>query len=237
MNCAVIVAAGRGNRFGSQIPKQFVEIGGKPVLIHTLERFENCAAIDEIILVLAAAEIEGFRRLLQKFDFSKLKKICAGGDTRAASVFEGVKNASAQTQIFVIHDGARPFVKDSEITQTIEKAKEKGASCLTAEVTDTIKEVDEKGSIIRTISRESLRRALTPQCFRADILRKAFASVENLSATATDECYLVENAGFQVAAVKGSAQNIKITFPEDLAFAEYLLNRSADFSSDAPNNF
>ena len=224
MNTAIIVAAGSGTRFGAEKPKQFLEIHGKPIIIHTLERFENCAAIDEIILVLPIDEIENFQINIEKYNLKKLAKIVAGGETRAESVLNGLNMIDAGlTEIVAVHDGARPFVTAREIAQTIEKARKTGAACLVAKVTDTIKEVTD-GKIVGTIDRANLRRALTPQCFRFEILQKAFAP-ENFNASATDECFLVEKADFAIAFVDGSAKNIKITTREDYAFAEVLLKQ------------
>ena len=224
MNTAIIVAAGSGTRFGAEKPKQFLEIHGKPIIIHTLERFENCAAIDEIILVLPIDEIENFQINIEKYNLKKLAKIVAGGETRAESVLNGLNAIDARlTEIVAVHDGARPLVTAREIAQTIEKARKTGAACLVAKVTDTIKEVTD-GKIVGTIDRANLRRALTPQCFRFEILQKAFAP-ENFNASATDECFLVEKADFAIAFVDGSAKNIKITTREDYAFAEVLLKQ------------
>ncbi|HEY8562016.1 MAG TPA: 2-C-methyl-D-erythritol 4-phosphate cytidylyltransferase [Pyrinomonadaceae bacterium] len=223
MNVAIIVAAGSGTRFGAGRPKQFLIIAGKPLLIHTLEKFENCRAIDRLILVLSEGEIANFQTLAQKFNLTKLAKIVAGGKTRAESVFNGLRAIEEETavQIVAVHDGARPFVDCAEISATVEKAKDTGAACLTALVTDTIKEVAD-GVITGTIERAKLRRALTPQAFRFEILRKAFAGAD-LSEAATDECFLVERTGQTIAVVEGSAKNIKITTPEDWQFAEILL--------------
>jgi len=224
MNTAIIVAAGSGTRFGAEKPKQFLEIHGKPIIIHTLERFENCAVIDEIILVLPIDEIENFQINIEKYNLKKLAKIVAGGETRAESVLNGLNAIDAGlTEIVAVHDGARPLVTAREIAQTIEKARKTGAACLVAKVTDTIKEVTD-GKIVGTIDRANLRRALTPQCFRFEILQKAFAP-ENFNASATDECFLVEKADFAIAFVDGSAKNIKITTREDYAFAEVLLKQ------------
>jgi 2-C-methyl-D-erythritol 4-phosphate cytidylyltransferase len=127
-------------------------------------------------------------------------------------------------EIVAVHDGARPLVSSEEITRTIQKAREVGAACLVAGVTDTIKKVD-GGKIIDTIDRAKLRRALTPQCFRYEILRRAFAENE-IGELVTDECSLVEKLGYEIATVEGSAKNIKITTPEDLVLAESLLKQS-----------
>jgi 2-C-methyl-D-erythritol 4-phosphate cytidylyltransferase len=220
MNVAIIVAAGSGKRFGTEKPKQFVEINGKPLIAHTLERFENCPAIDEIILVLPAGEIENFPRP----KLNKLRDIIAGGETRAESVYNGLRAVSEKAEIVAVHDGARPLVSCEEITATVEKAGETGAACLVSTVNDTIKEVA-GGKISATIDRTKLRRALTPQAFRFEILLKAFATAD-LSEAATDECVLVEKSGFEIAIVEGSARNIKITTPEDLRLAEIFLKQA-----------
>ncbi len=222
MNFAVIVAAGSGTRFGSATPKQFLEIGGKPLLIHTLEKFDDCAAIDEIVLILSAGEIVNFSATLEKFHFKKPVKVIAGGATRAESVRHGLGAIDAEKcEIVAVHDGARPLVSIEEISVTIAKAEEIGAACLVAKVTDTIKRTAD-GKITGTIDREPLRRALTPQVFRFETLKKAFAS-ENFDSNATDECFLVEKLGCEIAFVDGSAKNIKITTREDFAIAEVLL--------------
>ncbi|HZH34230.1 MAG TPA: 2-C-methyl-D-erythritol 4-phosphate cytidylyltransferase [Pyrinomonadaceae bacterium] len=225
MNVAIIVAAGQGKRFGSEKPKQFLELAGKPVVIHTLERFENCAAIDEIVLVLPSSETAIFFELAAKYDLRKLKSIVAGGETRAESVWRGLQAISyANTEIIAVHDGARPLVTGEEITRTIEKAGETGAAILVSPVTDTIKEIN-GDLILKTVERSNLRRALTPQCFRAEILRRVFENAANFTVAATDESFLVEKAGVSVSIVEGSSRNIKITVPEDLKIAELFLSQ------------
>lgn len=230
MNTAIIVAAGEGKRFDGgdgSIPKQFLEIAGKPLVIHTLERFEECPQIDEIILVLSAARIEEFAPIPKNNNLKKLSKIVAGGATRAASVWNGLQAINSETaEIVAVHDGARPLVSVAEISAVIEKARATGAACLVAPVTDTIKEVS-GSKIVGTIDRAKLRRALTPQCFRYEILRRALTE-NDLSEAATDESFLVEKTGAAVSFVEGSSKNIKITRREDFAVAEILLRESED---------
>jgi 2-C-methyl-D-erythritol 4-phosphate cytidylyltransferase len=224
MNTAIIVAAGSGQRFGGKTPKQFIEIAGRPLVIHTLGSFENCPEIQQIILVLPAAETAKFLQIAGKYNLKKLAKVVAGGKTRAESVWKGLNAIRPATaEIVAVHDGARPLVSVGEISATVSKAQETGAACLAAAVTDTIKEVRD-GKIVRTIDRNILRRALTPQCFRYELLRRAFENAD-LSEAATDECYLVEKLGHEISAVEGSARNIKITHPEDLIAAENLLKQ------------
>ncbi|MEO6590187.1 MAG: 2-C-methyl-D-erythritol 4-phosphate cytidylyltransferase [Pyrinomonadaceae bacterium] len=224
MNSAIIAAAGSGTRFGSKIPKQFLEIAGKPLILHTIELFENCSAIDEIILILAKNEIEKFREVSKNQQLKKLKKIIPGGKTRAESVSNGLNAVDEKCKIVAVHDGARPLVSIAEITETVEKARETGAACLAAKVTDTIKKIA-GDKIVKTIDRETLRRALTPQCFKIEILREAFANAD-LNEVVTDECFLVEKLGYKIAFVDGSAKNIKITTREDFLVAEVFLQEN-----------
>lgn len=224
MNFAIIAAGGSGKRFGAKTPKQFLEINKKPVIIHTLERFEQCPDIDQVVLVLSPSDNTHFLKLAEKYSLKKLSKIVGGGKNRAESVYNGLKSIrAAKNSIIAVHDGARPLVTSEEISATIEKAKTDGAACLVAGVTDTIKRVsDEK--IVETINRSELRRALTPQCFRYEILWQAFQQ-NDLTENVTDECFLVEKSGYKISAVEGSARNIKITHREDLALAEFLMNQ------------
>ncbi|MEO5858363.1 MAG: 2-C-methyl-D-erythritol 4-phosphate cytidylyltransferase [Pyrinomonadaceae bacterium] len=217
---AIIVAAGSGSRFKSDTPKQFLQINGKSVLEHTLERFEGASSVERIVLVLAPDFASSFDVSI----YSKLYFVAPGGPTRARSVCNGL--AMVRTDIVAVHDGARPLVTLDEIERTIAKAKETGAACLVAPVTDTIKSVS-GGEITDTLDRNKLRRALTPQVFRTELLKTAFEDKDlnmDVNESITDECYLVEKLGYPIAIVEGSSRNIKITHPEDLILAEALLN-------------
>lgn len=222
MNTAIIVAAGSGSRFNSEIPKQFHEVHGKPVICHTLERFDTSTAIDEIILVLAEDDIAGFEEISFKHPTTKPIKIVAGGKTRGHSVANGLAVTDPQANIVAVHDGARPLVTPDEIERTIARADDTGAACLVLGITDTIKEVD-GDEIVGTLDRRTLRRAVTPQAFRYDILSRAFAD-PSLYESATDECYLVEQLGVKITAVPGSSRNLKITYQDDLLIAALFLN-------------
>lgn len=224
MNTAIIVAGGSGTRFGGKTPKQFLEILGKPLIIHTLERFEKCLDINQIVLVLPTAQTSNFLQIINKYCIRKLAKIVAGGKTRAESVLNGLKAVQANNaDIIAVHDGARPLVTSEEISACISKANETGSAILVTAVTDTIKEI-KNGIIVQTIDRNQLKRAQTPQCFRYEILKCAFEKAD-LSETATDESYLVEKLGIEVSVVEGSPKNIKITTQEDLKLAESLLKK------------
>ena len=222
MNTALIVAAGSGTRFGSDQPKQFLHLLGRPVIIHCLETFQQCSAVDEIVLVVSEYGREAFESLAGRYSFSKLTSIVTGGITRAHSVKNGFEFIEPHPDAIVaVHDGARPLVTADEIERVIAKASQTGAACLVAEITDTVKRV-EAGSIVETVDRAHLRRALTPQAFRYDILRRAFEG-SPLDEAVTDECYLVERLGLPISCVEGSHRNIKITRPEDLRLATTLL--------------
>ena len=218
---AIIVAAGSGSRLNSETPKQFISLAGKPVIIHAVERFVSAPSVDTIVVVLPSQYVTELGGL----DVSKPVRVVTGGPTRAKSVLNGLGAVDSDVEVVAIHDGARPFVSVDEIERTIAKAKQVGAACLVGPVTDTIKTIRGE-EISGTLDRDKLRRALTPQAFKIDVLRRAFETAE-LSDAITDECYLVEKLGHPIAFVEGSSRNIKITHAEDLAVAEALLKEEA----------
>ena len=223
MNVAIIVAAGQGTRMGGERAKQFLELAGIPIIIHTLKAFEQCDGIQEIIVVLAAQESASFLSLAGKYSLQKLSKVVPGGITRCESVWHGLQAVRAATaEVVAVHDGVRPFITPDEITRTVNAAAEHEAAVLVAPVTDTIKEVKD-GWIVRTLMRSQLRRALTPQCFHYSLLRRAYEHADVMNTDLTDDSVLVEMLGKDVAIVEGSVRNIKITTPEDLAIAEGMI--------------
>jgi 2-C-methyl-D-erythritol 4-phosphate cytidylyltransferase len=228
MNVAIIAAAGQGVRVGGKRAKQFLELAGTPIIIHTLKRFEQCADIHEIILVLPAQDAAGFLALAGRYGLRKIARVAQGGATRAESVLRGLRAVrAATTEIVAVHDGVRPFVTPDEISRTVRAAQTAGAAILAAPVIDTIKEV-ENGLVQRTPARSRLRRALTPQCFRYEILRRAYEQAPDFGADATDDSMLVERLGGKVAVVEGDPRNIKITRPEDIALAGIILKQMLD---------
>lgn len=223
MNIAIIAAAGAGTRMASDRPKQFLLLAGQPVIFRTLQVFDECDSIDEVIVVLPAAESAGFLSLAGKYGVRKLARVVPGGATRADSVKRGLTAIRAATaEIVAVHDGVRPFVTADEISRTVETAKSDGAAILVAPVTDTIKEISDT-SVLRSLDRGVLRRALTPQCFRYELLCEAYQHADVNDPSLTDESALVEQLGRPVSTVEGSARNIKITTVEDLAIAEAIL--------------
>jgi 2-C-methyl-D-erythritol 4-phosphate cytidylyltransferase len=234
MNVAIIAAAGQGTRLGAKRAKQFLELDGVPVIIHTLRRFEQCASVDEVIVVLPAPDVAGFLAMAGRYNLRKLARVVAGGQTRAESVWRGLQSVRAATAgIIAVHDGVRPFVAPDEISRVVAAAETHGAAILAAPAIDTIKEVS-GGCVRRTLARENLRRALTPQCFRYALLREAYERARSLGANVTDDSWLVEQLGVRVVVVEGDARNIKITRPEDLAFAEILLKQELEVASREP---
>lgn len=226
MNVAIVVAGGQGVRFGGDRPKQFLEVHGSPIIIHTLRQFERCREIGSVVVVLPAEETAGFQSLMEKFALQKVTRVVAGGVTRAQSVKHGLA-AIDTAEVVAVHDGVRPLVTPDEIDAVVRAASETGAAILVAGIPDTIKDV-RSNRVINTLPRVNLRRALTPQCFRIDILKRAYEQLEQLEASAievTDDSFLVERLGVEVATIEGSARNIKITREEDLAIAEPWLKR------------
>ncbi|MGI8919957.1 MAG: 2-C-methyl-D-erythritol 4-phosphate cytidylyltransferase [Pyrinomonadaceae bacterium] len=223
MNVAIIAAAGQGTRMGGKRAKQFLELAGIPIIIHTLQAFEACEAIQEIILVLPEAEVRDFSVVVRPYQLGKVWAIVPGGATRASSVAKGLRAVTANDDdIVVVHDGSRPLVTAAEIEATVQAAELNGAAILVAPLVDTVKEVRD-GAVTGTVSRDQLRRALTPQCFRYQILRQAYEQVDELDPSLTDESALVERLGVAVSVVEGSSRNIKVTRPEDLLMAEALI--------------
>ena len=229
MNIAMIAAAGSGTRMASDRPKQFLLLAGAPIIFHTLKPFEQCESIHEVIVVLPAEESAGFVSLAGKYGLRKVARVVPGGVTRADSVKRGLMAIrSATVEIVAVHDGVRPFVTVEEIDRTVAAARTDGAAILVAPATDTIKQVSD-GSVVKTLDRSTLRRALTPQCFQYELLRQAYQRADVNDPSLTDESALIEQLGQRVSVVEGSARNIKITSAEDLVIAEGLLKEGLGF--------
>ncbi len=234
MNVAIIPAAGSGTRIGGQIPKQFLEIGGAPILVHTLRRFDECSEIGAIVVALRDDAVEPFRQSLSAFGLRKPVRLVGGGAERSDSILAALEVAREfQPELVAVHDAVRPFVTREQISLVLSKAREMGAAILALPATDTIKEVED-GLIRCTIDRQRIWRAQTPQAFRYDLLLRANreARADGLpSAMTTDDALLVERLGVPVAVIEGSPNNIKITSPEDLVIAERLFEQMNERSS------
>jgi 2-C-methyl-D-erythritol 4-phosphate cytidylyltransferase len=229
MNVAIIVAAGRGSRMGGGRAKQFREISGIPIIIHTLRRFEQCPAVAETTVVLPEGEREEFLTLSERYGLRKLARAVAGGETRALSVWNGLRSLEnvSDTDVVAVHDGVRPFVTPEEVAAAVREAEAHGAAILAAPAVDTIKEA-EGSRVARTLQRSRLWHAQTPQCFRLGLLRRAYEAAleDGAAADATDDSALVERLGFEVRIVEGGPHNIKVTTPRDFALAELIVQRS-----------
>jgi len=227
MNVAIVVAAGKGTRLGGDRPKQFLELAGVPIIVHALRQFERCREISEVVTVLPAEETAGFESAVNRFNLKKVKRVIAGGATRAQSVRRGLES-TPDANIIAIHDGVRPFVTPDEIDRVVQAAEQNEAAILTAPVSDTIKRI-EANRIVETLPRAELRRALTPQCFRFALIKRAYQDLDALEAEGrdvTDDSLLIERLGIEVVSIEGSARNIKITTQEDLVIAESILRSS-----------
>lgn len=224
--CAVIVAGGKGKRINAGINKQFIEINGKPIIYYTLKVFQLHEDIESIVLVAAPEEVDYCKReIVQKYKFSKVTHIVAGGAERRDSVFNGLK-AVENSKIVLIHDGARPFVSSDVITQGIKFASLYGASCCSVSPKDTIKIRDENGFSKKTLNRDALACLQTPQCFKYDIIYKCHEGIQELKDNFTDDTSVVEYFGHHVYLYSGDYRNIKITTPEDLLIAKSLLGEN-----------
>lgn len=229
MNVAIIPAAGSGTRFGGTVAKQFLDLAGTPIIIHTLRRFDECAEIAALAVALSPSEIERFHQQAQTSGIRKPLRIVQGGSERSDSIYNALEAiADWQPEIVAIHDAVRPFITPQQISAVIARAREVGAAILALPATDTIKEV-EAGLIKRTLDRRKIYRAQTPQAFRYELLLRAYGEARASlvpSEAMTDDAMLVERLGAPVAIVEGSAHNIKITSPEDLRLAERLFEPS-----------
>lgn len=220
----IIVAGGKGLRMGSDLPKQFIPIGGKPVLMHTLSVFHTYNPLIKIILVLPEAHQQYWNTLCAIHNFSIPHIIANGGETRFHSVKNGLAKAIESTEsvsLIGVHDGVRPFVSQEVIDNCYQSAEKSGAVIPVISVYETIRELTKKGSI--TVDRSKYRLVQTPQVFRSDILIQAYD--QPFSEAYTDDASVVEAAGRTVQLTEGNRENIKITSPFDLTIAEALLQQ------------
>lgn len=222
INSAVIAAGGSGTRMGGNVPKQFVRIGGIPIIVRTLLKFETCSDIDEIIVVVRDCDIETVKILLNEYKITKLTRIVKGGATRQASVLNGINAASGR--FVFIHDAARPFVTPEQISEVVSETHRFGAATLGVPIKDTLKTVKKDGMISETVDRENKYSIQTPQGFEIEMIRAAHREAERKGVSVTDDCALAELSGASVKVVEGSSLNIKLTTPEDIILAEGILN-------------
>ena len=215
--CAVIVAGGTGSRMGR--PKQLLPLGGIPVVVRSILAFKACPCVREIVVVTPAQNRDVISKFVADVRFAD------PGATRLASVQNGVACVPAQADVVAVHDGARPLVQSADIQTALQTAFEKGAAVLAVPVKDTVKE-GENGHVVRTLERAKLWAAQTPQCYQRALLVQSLEKF-GTQQDATDESQLVEKLGVQVQIVPSSYTNFKITTPEDLLFAEALVNENS----------
>jgi 2-C-methyl-D-erythritol 4-phosphate cytidylyltransferase len=231
---AILPAAGLGTRMGSDQPKQFLELDGVPILVHTLRRIASCERISEIIVATRGDEVSRLEERLRSEKFRQTFRVVRGGDTRQESVSAALDQVSDDIDLVLVHDAVRPFVTREQIVRVIDEAGKCQAAILGIPAMDTVKEV-KRGSlpedvalITATIPRERVVLAQTPQVFSTKLLKEAFARGKSDGVSASDEAGLVERLGHEVHVVHGSERNIKITRPSDMDLARFYLEQERE---------
>jgi len=215
----IIVAGGKGERMNANIPKQFLELQGKPILMHTIEAFNRFDKTMQIILVLPETQIDYWITLCKKHDFAVLHNIVVGGQTRFNSVQNGLKLVQSPSLV-AVHDGVRPLVSSSTIVRCFNAAEKYDAAIPVIDLIDSIRQVNEDESL--SVDRTKYKLVQTPQVFDAELLKKAYE--QEFSALFTDDASVVEALGTKIHLVEGNRENIKITTEIDLKMAETFLN-------------
>jgi 2-C-methyl-D-erythritol 4-phosphate cytidylyltransferase len=217
---AIIVAGGSGNRMKSDIPKQFLKINGLPILMHTLNAFRNYAETLKIILVLPSEQITFWNELCQEHSFQSIYTLISGGNTRFDSVKNGLQSIQGESGLVAVHDGVRPVISREIIANSFLKAAEQGSAVTSVALKDSIRKTGANGENM-AMDRASFQLIQTPQTFRLDWMKKAFATDYNDQFT--DCASVLEAAGYPIYLIPGAYENIKITTPEDLRWAEIYL--------------
>jgi 2-C-methyl-D-erythritol 4-phosphate cytidylyltransferase len=221
---AVVPAAGRGLRMGGSTAKQFLTLGGIPILVHSLRVLEASAAVTEIILTVPSADREYcLSEIVVRYKFHKITKVVPGGEQRQDSVRHGLAELDQDVDVVIVHDAVRPFLTIDMVTRAIDAAAQHGAAIVAIPMRDTIKRVGSDGLIESTVDRSRLWLAQTPQAFQHTLLQTAHRKAQIEHYHATDDAQLMEWLGHRVAIVEGSGENIKITRPEDLGIGEAIL--------------
>lgn len=228
ISTAVIVAAGKGRRMGTEISKQFLPLCGKEILAHTVEKFEKAACIRDIILVTGGDALQDVWQMAQEYGWKKIISVTEGGKERQDSVFLGLQQVPQDTEIVLIHDGVRPFVTEEILERSIAAAKETGGCVAGVPAKDTIKVCDAEGFAIATPDRSTLRQIQTPQTFRRKEILAAYEKAKADGFLGTDDASVAEHSGFPVRAIMGSYRNIKITTKEDLLIGAAFLKEETE---------
>lgn len=221
---AIVPAAGRGLRMGGSVPKQFLSLGGEPLIVHSLRILQAADTVDGIILAVPEADLDYCTNdLVRQHGFSKVTRVVAGGIERQDSVRHALEQVAEGTEIVLVHDAVRPFLTAQMVSDVIAMAEKYGAAIIALPMRDTVKEVGSDHVIQRTVDRRPLWLAQTPQAFRRQWLQEAHRKAHAEGFHATDDAYLVEWLGRSVMVVEGSGENIKVTRPEDLVIGEAIL--------------
>jgi len=224
---AIVVAAGQGKRMGSKVQKPYLEILGRPLLFYTLKNITASPLINGVGLVVGNGMVDySWQEIVKAYGLDGVVDIVEGGIERQDSVYCGLKTLPEDTDIVLIHDGARPFISSIVIEKTVAAAMEYGAAITGVRVKDTIKMVDESYRVMQTLNRSMLWAVQTPQAFKAKLLRDCYDKAINEEFYGTDDASIVEWAGFEVRVVDGEDKNIKITTPFDLRMAEAMIRIS-----------
>lgn len=221
---ALIPCAGQGKRMGGSVSKPFLEIYQHPLLKYTLDKFQKNSLVDQIVLISQTYEIEYYQKyIVDKYGFSKVKAIVAGGRERQESVQCGISVLDKDTEWVIIHDGVRPLIASGTLTKAIKMAFEKGCVVVGVPAKDTIKKVNLESIIEETPPRHTLWHVQTPQIFRRNIIERAYIEAARRGWQGTDDSYLVEMMGEKVYMLRGDYTNIKVTTPEDLLYVREFL--------------
>ncbi|MCX7983830.1 MAG: 2-C-methyl-D-erythritol 4-phosphate cytidylyltransferase [Bacteroidetes bacterium] len=223
---ALIPAAGSGIRLGGSVKKQFLVLQNKPIVVHTLQRFEWSPDVDEVLVAVPEQHIVEMEKLIVEYRLHKVSKIIAGGKHRQDSVAHLLARVNAkESDIFLVHDGVRPFVSTKMIRDVIEACREYDAAVLAVQPKDTVRRSIGGGFFEQTLDRTALWLVQTPQAFRAPLLKKAYETATKEHFYGTDDAGLVERVGVKARIVQGSYDNIKITTQDDVDFAMLILER------------
>jgi 2-C-methyl-D-erythritol 4-phosphate cytidylyltransferase len=219
---AIVPAAGLGKRFDSSSRKTFISIKGLPLLVYTLKRLQNEAAITEIIPVIRHEDMDSCSKIFRQHDLHKISRIAPGGKERQDSVYSALKIIDSEC-IVLVHDGVRPFIPEGMIAKLVGALADADGAVPGMPAKETIKEMSERMTVVSTLRRDRIRAIQTPQAFSYNIIKKAYDKAYEDGIYATDDAALVERTGGTVKIVEGSPYNIKITTPEDLKMLECIL--------------
>jgi len=222
----VIPAGGKGARFGGDLPIQFIELNGKPLIIRTIEVFNNIEEIEAIVLAVNSEWFTYTKELIGKYDFPKSIDVVVAGVERQDSIYNALHSKFIQdSEIILIHDANRPFLSEKLIRKMIESADDNGAVVCGFRPNDPVKEINQKGEVVKTLQREKLSITQTPQAFWTDLIVNAYEKAREVSYAGSDSSQLVEFNGFKVTIIPGEDQNIKINTKFDFKVAELILNQ------------